>query len=92
MCNVQASRAKGKSRTEDEKGTVTTLPPPPTHTHTLVLGVLFYEKRFYPLTYDKIWDRTKLKALTDNYLKVAKLMISLFDRVENTVGNGENAE
>ena len=32
---------------------------------------------------------TKLKALADDKLKVAKMRISLFDRVENTVGKGE---
>ena len=34
---------------------------------------------------------TKLKAFADNKLNVAKMMISLFDRGENTVGKGENA-
>ena len=33
---------------------------------------------------------TKLKALADNKLNGAKIGISLFDRVENTVGKGEN--
>ena len=40
---------------------------------------------------DKVLDRTKLKAFTDIRLKVAKMTISLFDRVGNTVGKGENA-
>ena len=34
---------------------------------------------------------TKLKAFADNKLNVATMAISLFDRVENTVGKGENA-
>ena len=34
---------------------------------------------------------TKLKAFADDKLNVAKMTISLFDRVENTVGKGENA-
>ena len=34
---------------------------------------------------------TKLKAFADNKLTVAKVIISLFDRGENTVGKGENA-
>ena len=34
---------------------------------------------------------TKLKAFADDKLYVAKVMIYLFDRVENTVGKGENA-
>ena len=40
---------------------------------------------------DKILDLTKLKAFADDKLKIAKMRISLFDRVENTVGKGENA-
>ena len=34
---------------------------------------------------------TKLKAFADNKLNVALWMISLSDRVENTVGKGETA-
>ena len=34
---------------------------------------------------------TKLKALADDKLNVARMMISLLDRVENAVGKGENA-
>ena len=40
---------------------------------------------------DKILDVTKLKAIADDKSNVTKMMISLFDRVENTVGKGENA-
>ena len=43
-------------------------------------------ERVKPLTNDKILDVTKLKASADNKLIVAKVTISLFDRVENTVG------
>ena len=39
----------------------------------------------------KFLDVTKLKAFADDKLKVAKMTIFLFDRVENTVGKGENA-
>ena len=39
----------------------------------------------------KILDVTKLKAFADDKLNIAKMMISPFDRVENTVGKGENA-
>ena len=35
---------------------------------------------------DKFFDMTKLKALADDKLNVAKMTISLFDSVENTVG------
>ena len=39
---------------------------------------------------DKIhW--TKLKAFADVKLDVAKIIISVYDRVENIVGKGENA-
>ena len=46
---------------------------------------------FNPFPYDKILDTTKLKAFADDILNVAKMTISLFHRVENTVGKGENA-
>ena len=44
-----------------------------------------------PLPNDKILIETKLKAFADKKLNFAKMMISLFDRVENTVGKEENA-
>ena len=44
-----------------------------------------------PLPNDKILDLTKLKAFADNKLNVAKIIIFLYDRAENTVGKGENA-
>ena len=34
---------------------------------------------------------SKLKAFADNKGNFAKITISLFDRIENTVGKGENA-
>ena len=40
---------------------------------------------------DNILDCTKLKAFADVKLNDAKMMISLFYRVENIVGKGENA-
>ena len=46
---------------------------------------------FNPLPNDKSLDVTKVKAFADNKLRVAKMTISLFDRIENTVGKGENA-
>ena len=39
-----------------------------------------------PLPNDKILDLTELKAVANDKLKVAKMRISHFDRVENTVG------
>ena len=44
-----------------------------------------------PLPDDKILDWSKLKAFADDNLKAAKMMISLYDRVENIVGKKENA-
>ena len=38
-----------------------------------------------------ILDWSKLKAFADNNLKVAAMMIYLFDTVENIMGKGENA-
>ena len=35
-------------------------------------------------------DMTKVKAFAHDKLNVAKMMISLFDRVEDTVGKGRN--
>ena len=40
---------------------------------------------------DKILDFSKLKACADDKINVACLIISVFDRVENIVGKGENA-
>ena len=40
---------------------------------------------------DKILDVSKLKASADDNLNVARMMISLLDHVENTMGKGENA-
>ena len=46
---------------------------------------------FNPLPGDKNLDWSKLKAIADNNLNVAKMIISLYDRVENIMGKGENA-
>ena len=43
------------------------------------------------LTNDKIMDVTKFKAFVDDKLKTAKMKIFLFDKIENTMGKGENA-
>ena len=40
---------------------------------------------------NNILDLTKLKAFAGNELNMSKLAISFFDKVENTVGKGENA-
>ena len=48
------------------------------------------EKLSEYIYFSKILDWSKLKAFADDKIDVA-LMISLSDRVENTVGKGENA-
>ena len=40
---------------------------------------------------DKILDVSKLKAFADDKMNVARIMIPVFDRVENIVVKGENA-
>ena len=40
---------------------------------------------------DKILDWSKLKAFADDKIKLAKMMIFVFDRIENILGKGENA-
>ena len=44
-----------------------------------------------PFPHDKILDQTKLKAFAHDKLNVTKMIISVFDRVENIVGKGEIA-
>ena len=56
-----------------------------------VLKCVYIEERVNSLPHDKILDVTKLKAFADSKTKVAKMMISVIDRVENIVGKGENA-
>ena len=46
---------------------------------------------FNPFPHDKILDQTKLKAFADDKLYVTKIIISVFDRVENIVEKGEIA-
>ena len=40
---------------------------------------------------NKILDQSKWKAFADDKLNIAKIVISIFDLVENIVGKGENA-
>ena len=42
-------------------------------------------------TNDKIWTGRNWKHFADDNSNGAKMMISLFNRVENTAGKGENA-
>ena len=45
---------------------------------------------FDPFPYDKLWALTKLKALAENKFNVAKMLNSLFARVENIAEKREN--
>ena len=51
----------------------------------LVVGLTFHS-----VPYNKILDVTKLKAFADHKFNNTKMTIYLFDKVENTVGKGEN--
>ena len=44
---------------------------------------------FNPFPHNKILDQTKLKAFADDKLNITKMIISVFDRVENIAGKGE---
>ena len=44
-----------------------------------------------PFPHDNILDQTKSKAFADDKLSATKMIISVFDRVENIVGKGEIA-
>ena len=46
---------------------------------------------FKELTRDKNYALSKLKASAVNKFDIAKMLISVFHRVENIVGKGENA-
>ena len=43
------------------------------------------------LPIDKILNWSKLEAFAYEKFNIAKMMISVFDRIENIVGKGENA-
>ena len=43
------------------------------------------------LPIDKILDLTKMKVFADDNLNVTNMMISVYDRIENTMGKGEKA-
>ena len=50
----------------------------------------YYLRFVNPLPDNKILDQTKLKAFADDKLNVTKMIISVFDRVENIVGKRRN--
>ena len=47
-------------------------------------------ERVKSLSNDKILDMDKLRVFADDKINVAQIMISVFDRIENIVGKGEN--
>ena len=61
------------------------------------IGVIVWEwvnqyfSFFNSLPNNKILDVTKLKAFADDKINIAQVKISIFDKVENIVGKGENA-
>ena len=55
------------------------------------LGLYCKEMHFNSFPNNKILDIIKLKVFADDKIKVAQMMISVFDRVDNIVGKGENA-
>ena len=57
----------------------------------LIIEKVSIQALFISLPDNKILDVTKLKAFADDKSNVAKMTISHFDRVENTVEKGENA-
>ena len=61
------------------------------NTTQIATFTVFFIFKFNSLPNAKILNLTKLKAFADDILNVTKMMISLYDRVENTVGKGENA-
>ena len=56
-----------------------------------ILAILEFSCMVNTLQNDKILQLTRLKTFAEDKLNIAKTMISLCDRVENTVGKGENA-
>ena len=51
-----------------------------------------YQQTFNSLPNGKLLDLSKLKAVADDKFSVATMIISVFGRVENIVGKGENAD
>ena len=51
---------------------------------------MFYAKLFNPFPNNNFLSWTKLKAFADDKLNAGKIKISVFERVENMAGKGEN--
>ena len=58
-----------------------------------IYKTIFERKKilFNSLPNDKILAWPKLKGIADDKLDVVKMMNSIFDQLENTMGKGENA-
>ena len=54
------------------------------------LSIVLYP--FNPLPNEKVLDVSKLKAFADDKLFVAKMIVFLFDTVENSAGKAENVD
>ena len=54
----------------------------------MVIGQLF---NFNSLPNNRVLGLSKFKTFADNKINVAQMMISVFHRVENILGKGENA-
>ena len=52
----------------------------------MLVTSIFFWVSLKPLSNNKFLDMTKLKAFADDKLNIAKMTISLCDRVENNVG------
>ena len=48
-------------------------------------------QNFNSLPNNEILESIKLKAFAGNKINMAKMMISVFDKIENIVGKGKNA-
>ena len=64
-----------------------------THAHCLFsfTYAFFILVTLNPLPNDNFLDWTKLKAFADDKLNAGKIKISVYERLENIVGKGENA-
>ena len=74
--------------------TVCVLMPPQASTNVLrgrISCLVSGYNVFNPFPQDKILGQVKLKAFADDKLNVTKMIISVFDRVENIVRKGEIA-
>ena len=54
--------------------------------------VIVTSDQLNPLPNDKVLDSSKLKGLADDKIKVIEKSKFILGRVENIVGNGENAD